>query len=84
MPVSERQSSSSVERPLIFSKLRAPARWHENSNQPQTAIPKSSAATFCAPSKERLLAAQAETGRYRLGLKILTSAASQANLDIAD
>ena len=88
MPVSDPSPAIAVERALNI--LEAAAQRREGLTNAEIsrklAIPKSSASYILRTLEKRgYLRREAETGRYRLGLKILSLGGdAQANLDIAD
>src|SRR5260370_5742669 len=88
MPVSDASPAVAVERALNIPEDAAQRRdGMQNSEcSRKLAIPKSSASYILRTLERRgYLRREAETGRYRLGLKILSLGGdAQANLDIAD
>ena len=88
MPVSDASPATAVERALNI--LEAAAHRREGLTNSEVSrklgIPKSSASYILRTLERRgYLRREAETGRYRLGLKILSLGGdAQANLDIAD
>jgi len=88
MPVSEASPAIAVERALNILEAAAQRRDGMTNSEisRKLAIPKSSASYILRTLERRgYLRREAETGRYRLGLKILSLGGdAQANLDIAD
>jgi IclR family acetate operon transcriptional repressor len=88
MPVSDASPATAVERALNILEAAAHRRDGLTNSEisRKLAIPKSSASYILRTLERRgYLRREAETGRYRLGLKILSLGGdAQANLDIAD
>jgi len=88
MPVSDASPAVAVERALNILEAAAHRRDGMTNSEisRKLAIPKSSASYILRTLERRgYLRREAETGRYRLGLKILSLGGdAQANLDIAD
>ena len=88
MPVSEASPAIAVERALNILEAAAQRRDGMTNSEisRKLTIPKSSASYILRTLERRgYLRREAETGRYRLGLKILSLGGdAQANLDIAD
>src|SRR5258706_11518255 len=88
MPVSDASPAVAVERALNILQAAAHRRDGMTNSEisRKLAIPKSSASYILRTLERRgYLRREAETGRYRLGLKILSLGGdAQANLDIAD
>src|SRR5207302_659740 len=88
MPASDASPAVAVERALNILEAAANRRDGMTNSEisRKLAIPKSSASYILRTLERRgYLRREAETGRYRLGLKILSLGGdAQANLDIAD
>src|SRR5438046_3514074 len=88
MPVSDSSPATAVERALNILEAAANRRSGMPNSEisRQLSIPKTSASYILRTLERRgYLRREAETGRYRLGLKILSLGGdAQANLDIAD
>jgi len=88
LPATDASPAVAVERALNILEAAANRRdgMTNFGNQPQTRHSKSSASYILRTLEKRgYLRRETETGRYRLGLKILSLGGdAQANLDIAD